>query len=710
LNELPFEVYWSARISGGNPPYIVESPSGMISLMSAGNVSGTELFNTNKHPLEVSIRVRDAQGLTTTARSVADSRILSGSALLFNGPRLANDSVKFHWEHVHNPDRYGGWEYVTGNEATIDSPLSPTTIVKFQWPGLYRFYLRAARPDRTEALHTIDVLVSLSKSSFGLRGAALPLLNEGQFLEWNLDRIHAWGGNLAAFHFHLYVPHPNADTIVPSWELPQVQYYRPATPRDEQLVSWIRMAHERGLSVLIVPHVVYIGRTSGIYYNRTTWVEAWQMKPENITEWFRSYTTLMLHYALIAEQTGVEIISLGADLGAHQYVPYVWRRMISEVRKIYRGKITVTEAPGWGYPWRRDAPDFLQDIDLMNFDFNYIGSEVFHPRVSDMARRFREFMRQDHPWMAVPYMKQYGKPWLVNAIYCPNGDGVNRYLHLHGERPDEGPLLLDNQEQVDYMEAGLRALSELAESEVGTLLMGVIMWCLDDWPVPPDQVQYQVAGRPVEQAIRLWFCGQGRLKQVYTPSSTIRRGDTLLQDDFEDSSSTMCAGYWQRFPADWEFVDEDGNRFLRAKSHNWLATSGKDWTDYKVKIRVRLMSEGEALLTLRIQEFTYEAYVLVFGTNGIMLLRNLGGGQVKLLAKANLLETVELGRWYNLEVSLVGNVIRAWVDNRAIFSYIETDQPLLKGGVALDVYNPKGIGQGVNRALVDFDDILIVAE
>jgi len=130
-------------------------------------------------------------------------------------------------------------------------------------------------------------------------------------------------------------------------------------------------------------------------------------------------------------------------------------------------------------------------------------------------------MQGKHGWMSVPYMKKYGKPWLVNALGLPNGDGVNRYLHLHGERPDQGPLRIDNQEQVDYVEAGFRALSELSESEVGDLLLGVVVWSLDDWQVPPDFVEWSVAGRPVEDAVRLWFCGEQQPRAPDTSSSTM---------------------------------------------------------------------------------------------------------------------------------------------------------------------------------------------
>jgi hypothetical protein len=71
--------------------------------------------------------------------------------------------------------------------------------------------------------------------------------------------------------------------------------------------------------------------------------------------------------------------------------------------------------------------------------------------------------------------------------------------------------------------AGDRALSELAQSDDGDLLLGVVIWSLTDWQVPSDLVDWSVAGRPVEEAIQLWFCGKGQLNPVYTVTSSQTR-------------------------------------------------------------------------------------------------------------------------------------------------------------------------------------------
>jgi len=242
MDRLPFEVDWSARVSGGDPPYEVDSPSGPRSLSEPGGVDGKVFFYSNKDPWKLRITVKDASANEGAAGVIVENTILAGSVIALDGRRLAPGSKKLTWEQVHSPDRYRGWEYVTGNEAEISDPSSPVTT-----------------------------------------------------------------GNR---------------------------------------------------------------------------------------------------------------------------------------------------------------------------------------------------------WMVVPYMRRYEKSLLVIAYAIPNGDGVNRYVHLHGERPEEGPLRIDNQESVDYLEAEFRALAQLAESDVWDRFLGAVVWELKDFKVPEARVDWGVADRPVEKVIPLWFSGK----------------------------------------------------------------------------------------------------------------------------------------------------------------------------------------------------------
>jgi hypothetical protein len=507
LGRFPYEVDWTGRVSGGRPPYVIASPSGPMSLAEAGEVSGSTAFDSNTDPWRIRIAVTDARGNEGEAHLVIEPSILAGSSVVLDGERLVPGAKRYSWKQVHNPDRYTGWEYITGNDAEISGRRSPSPTATFTWPGRYRFSLTTAGPDGTESSRNIDLVVRIARSPFKLRGACIGL-TEGRYLEGNLDRIRDWGGNFVRYSFSLYVLDPNASVIMPSWELPRDSVIRPPTPRDEQLAEWIRQAHARGLGVLLAPSVVWLGVMKGDQYTRSTYAEPWQMNPSDWSAWFHSWEERMMQYAEIAEKTGVEILSIGSDLGLVQYTPNVWRQMIAAVRNVYHGNVTITETPGWGYrlPVRPGPPDFLYDINLMHYDFNYPGSEnQLHPQVPDMAYRFWQSLNGSNSWMAVPYMRQFKKTWLVNAYAIPNGDGVNRYLQLHGERPDEGPLRIDNQEPVDYLEAEFRALARLAESDVGDRFLGALVWYLSDWKVPFDRVDWGIADRPVEQVLPLWF-------------------------------------------------------------------------------------------------------------------------------------------------------------------------------------------------------------
>jgi len=63
--------------------------------------------------------------------------------------------------------------------------------------------------------------------------------------------------------------------------------------------------------------------------------------------WFGSYSRFLLHYASLAEAAGVDQLSLSCELVNVSPQADHWRRLIRNVRRVYRG--TVTDAANWGY-------------------------------------------------------------------------------------------------------------------------------------------------------------------------------------------------------------------------------------------------------------------------------------------------------------------------------------------------------------------------
>lgn len=97
----------------------------------------------------------------------------------------------------------------------------------------------------------------------------------------------------------------------------------------------IAVAHERGLQVLLKPHLWLEDRADGAWRGDIDPdAEAWE-------PWQRSYRDAVLEYARLGADTGVAALSIGSELTnvalAH---PDFWRQLASEVREDFPGQVT----------------------------------------------------------------------------------------------------------------------------------------------------------------------------------------------------------------------------------------------------------------------------------------------------------------------------------------------------------------------------------
>lgn len=123
----------------------------------------------------------------------------------------------------------------------------------------------------------------------------------------------------------------------------------------------IEMAHARGLRVMLVPHL---------------WVESgeWRAKIDPKTDagwdaWAKSYGAFLRAWALVAEQTGVEMFSAGVELRSWVTTPRApsFVTLLREVRAIYKGMVTYSA--NW---------DDVEDTVILG-ELDVIGINAFYP-------------------------------------------------------------------------------------------------------------------------------------------------------------------------------------------------------------------------------------------------------------------------------------------------------------------------------------------
>ena len=101
---------------------------------------------------------------------------------------------------------------------------------------------------------------------------------------------------------------------------------------DERLRAVGVQAHERGISVMLKPHV---------WLRPPAWVGMVAPKTEaDWAAWFGSYRSFILHYAALARDTGIEALCIGNELKGTTHREEEWRDLIAEIRDVYEGVLT----------------------------------------------------------------------------------------------------------------------------------------------------------------------------------------------------------------------------------------------------------------------------------------------------------------------------------------------------------------------------------
>ena len=130
--------------------------------------------------------------------------------------------------------------------------------------------------------------------------------------------------------------------------------------RDSAYIKSINATHSKGLHVQLKPHIwISNGWRSNINLSSD---EEWNT-------WFNSYKNYILHYAHMAEITGVELFCIGTELKTSiKKQPESWKNLITEIRGIYSGKLTY--AANW-----HDEYEYIDFWPMLDF----IGIQAYFP-------------------------------------------------------------------------------------------------------------------------------------------------------------------------------------------------------------------------------------------------------------------------------------------------------------------------------------------
>ena len=172
-----------------------------------------------------------------------------------------------------------------------------------------------------------------------------------------------------------------------------------------------RQAHQQGMKVMLKPHTRKPSEQD-------------LTEPGAVAEWFKKHEKFVVEYARFAESTHADLFCIGTEFGWLSKFETPWRRIISQVRKVYGGPLVY--APNHG-------PEF-ESIKFWDA-LDYIGIDNYYPLTDDYTA--------GHIFERIEKVQaKFGKPVLFTEAGYSAAEGAHKEPWAD---ETNNPLSLDEQ-------------------------------------------------------------------------------------------------------------------------------------------------------------------------------------------------------------------------------------------------------------------------
>lgn len=137
----------------------------------------------------------------------------------------------------------------------------------------------------------------------------------------------------------------------------------------------ITLARKAGLKIMLKPHLWVIGQgwAGDLSYPNQ----------DQLDIWMASYTRYVLHFAQIAQELNVEMISIGTEIRQIAKTNEIyWTELIRNIRKIYQGHLTYSA--NWD---NYENISFWDELDYIGIDAYFPISDSKSPSKSELVEK-----------------------------------------------------------------------------------------------------------------------------------------------------------------------------------------------------------------------------------------------------------------------------------------------------------------------------------
>lgn len=263
--------------------------------------------------------------------------------------------------------------------------------------------------------------------------------------------------------------------IVTTWYVddladPTVEADPGRTPTDASIIATIRAARDRGMTVLLKPHVdVLDGSFRG------------DLQPADPAVWWGAYEEMIDHYARLAQEAGADALVVGVELRSLSRDADAFARIIASAREHFDGALTY--AANWD---EVHQVGFWRSLDM-------IGVDAYYPLADRPGEGVPELRAAWAPHIArlEALSERVGRPVLITELgYAARPDAA---VDPAGAGSSPGPFDVGAQRRA--YEAAVAAWDGV------DWLRGILWW---DWPVDArdhEGAAYTPRDRPAEELL-----------------------------------------------------------------------------------------------------------------------------------------------------------------------------------------------------------------
>jgi Ca2+-binding RTX toxin-like protein len=277
----------------------------------------------------------------------------------------------------------------------------------------------------------------------------------------------------------------------------------------------IAAAKAEGLDVVLKPQIV-VHDPAFDQYNSASWIN--MVNPDLAIEtpaaFFASYKAHILAYARLAQQYGVEVLTIGNEMVAAtkpQYTAY-WNDIIDAVRGVYQGQLTYAALA----PVVESAPTneitqigFWRKLDFAGFDVFPSLTTKTNPTVAELKAGWRDMTvfgdQQDYADFLGRMAAHVGKPVVFTETGLPSFDGASDRVATSDGHIGAGVRATDEAEQADWWQA----FFETWTASKPAWLKGV--WLINNDPGELGAYyaqNYNIDGKLAEAVVTAWYGGE----------------------------------------------------------------------------------------------------------------------------------------------------------------------------------------------------------